>query len=45
MTPYVLFAFGFLAGAFVGFRDLPLAAMVLGGTLLMSGLYHTGILP
>lgn len=44
MTPYLMFAFGFAAGAFVGFRDLPLAALCLGGALLLAVLRMTGTL-
>ncbi|MFN3994894.1 MAG: hypothetical protein ACK4IU_18530 [Tabrizicola flagellatus] len=44
MTPFLMFFFGFLAGAFVGFRDWPLAALALGGCLLLATLRATGSL-
>ena len=37
MGDWFLIATGFVAGAFVGYRDLPLAAIALGIVLLIAG--------
>jgi len=37
MAEWILFGAGFAAGAFVGLRDLPLAAIGLGVVLLIAG--------
>lgn len=37
MADWILFGAGFAAGAFVGIRDLPLAALGLGAALLLAG--------
>lgn len=37
MADWLLFGAGFAAGAFTGFRNLPLAAIGLGVVLLIAG--------
>ncbi|WP_160147809.1 hypothetical protein [Tabrizicola flagellatus] len=38
MTAWIIFVAGFAAGAAIGLRDLPLAAILLGSALLLFGL-------
>lgn len=45
MTPYLMFAFGFAAGAAVGYRDLPLAALGLAIALCLFALNTAGAWP
>jgi hypothetical protein len=45
MTPYLMFAFGFAAGAAIGYRDLPLAALGLACALGLFALNTADVWP
>lgn len=45
MSAVLMFAFGFAAGAAVGYRDLPLAALALAVALGIAALNMPGLWP
>ncbi|MFN3575396.1 MAG: hypothetical protein ACK4TJ_00190 [Tabrizicola sp.] len=45
MTDWIIFVTGFAAGACIGLRDLPPAAIALGSALLLFGLHLGAFAP